>query len=65
MYIDRHEKSVIGGGWSSESSVERGSGGARLLRRRAIGGGIALSREGKENNLKIRRKELKGAIIPL
>jgi hypothetical protein len=46
--IDRHEKSVIGGG-SSVSSEEEGSIGG--IRRRAMGGGIALSRKGKENNL--------------
>ena len=47
MKIERHEKSVMGGG-SSESSENSGCG---LFRRRAIGGGIALSRKGKENNL--------------
>ena len=47
MKIERHEKSVMGGG-SSESSENSGCG---LFRRRAMGGGIALSRKGKENNL--------------
>ena len=46
----RQEKSVMGGG-SSASSVlgEEGMGGG--LRRRAIGGGRALSRKGKEKRL--------------
>lgn len=47
--MERQEKSVIGGG-SSESSVVASGWG---LRRRAIGGGMALSRNGKENNLEL------------
>lgn len=47
MKIERQEKSVMGGG-SSESSENSGCG---LFRRRAMGGGIALSWKGKENNL--------------
>jgi hypothetical protein len=43
----RQEKSVIGAGSSESSEEGSGCGG----RRRAIGGGMALSRKGKENNL--------------
>ena len=46
--MERQEKSVIGGG-SSDSSVERSVGGG--FRRRDMGGGIALSRKGKEKRL--------------
>lgn len=47
MKIERQENSVMGGG-SSESSENSGCG---LFRRRAMGGGMALSWKGKENNL--------------
>lgn len=48
MKMERHENSVIGCA-SSDSSGESPGGGP--TRRRAMGGGIALSRKGKENNL--------------
>jgi hypothetical protein len=47
MKIERQEKSVMGGGSSSSVGWISGWG----ARRRAIGGGTALSAKGKENNL--------------
>jgi hypothetical protein len=47
------------GGGSSESSENSGWG---LFRRRAIGGGIALSRKGNENNLLLEKFQV---AIPL
>ena len=50
MKILRQEKSVMGGGLSMSSGLgEDGCGGG--LRRRAMGGGRALSRKGKEKRL--------------
>ena len=48
MKMERHENSVIGDAFSESSGVNSGCWAAR---RRAMGGGIALSRKGNENNL--------------
>ena len=47
----------MGGGWSSDSSSESSGCG---LRRLAIGGGMALSRNGKESNLMKALNKVKG-----
>ena len=52
MKMLRQENSVIGGGSSGSSGLGvQGWGGG--LRRRAMGGGRALSRKGKEKSLRL------------